>query len=192
MAFLGELGLDGSLRGVPGTVVLAEALEGYWLVVPPDCADEAVLAGPAGVRTAPTLGLLVDRLAGRRPWSGGPGASRTETGAAPARPPGSRRVDRPVPDHGMQPEGWDLADVRGQWLARRAVEGVATGGHHVLLVGPPGSGKTLVARCLPGLLPDLDRPTALKVTRIQSVAGLGLPPGGLAGRPPFRSPHRGA
>jgi magnesium chelatase family protein len=77
-------------------------------------------------------------------------------------------------------------------MARRAIEVAATGGHHLLLVGPPGSGKTMMARCLPGLLPDLDHATALEVTRIHSVAGSALPPGGLVGRPPFRAPHHGA
>ncbi len=85
----------------------------------------------------------------------------------------------------------DLSDVRGQHLARRALEVAAAGGHHLLMVGPPGSGKTMLATRLPGLLPPLDRSTALETTRVHSVAGLPLPPTGLVSRPPFRSPHHG-
>ena len=193
MAFLGELGLDGSLRGVPGTVVLAEALDRFRLVVSSDRADEAVLAGQSAVRTARTLRALVDQLAGSRPWSGGPGpVGRTDEGRSAVRARAPRRGVSGSGDRGSEHEGSDLAAVRGQRLARRAVEVAATGGHHILLVGPPGSGKTMVAACLPGLLPDLDRATALEVTRIQSVAGFELPPGGLVVRPPFRAPHHNA
>jgi len=184
LAFIGELGLDGSLRGVPGTVVLAEALGGYRLVVPAESAGEAVLAGQPDVRTAPNLRSLVDRLGRRAPW--------TEDGAAPGP---VTRVDIPASASRRSnagPAGADMEQVRGQRVARRALEVSATGGHHVLLVGPPGSGKTMFATCLPGLLPDLDRATALEVTRIHSVAGLPLPTGGLIDRPPFRSPHHGA
>jgi magnesium chelatase family protein len=81
--------------------------------------------------------------------------------------------------------------VRGQRLARRALEVAAAGGHHLLMVGPPGSGKTMLASRLPGLLPALPRSTALEVTRIHSVAGLTLPPNGLIERPSFRAPHHG-
>ena len=80
----------------------------------------------------------------------------------------------------------DLSDVRGQRWARRALEVAAAGGHHLLMVGPPGSGKTMLATRLPGLLPALDRSTALETTRVHSVAGLPLPPTGLVSRPPFR------
>jgi magnesium chelatase family protein len=189
MAFVGELGLDGSLRGVPGTVVLAESLEGFNLVVPAESAFEARLARESGIRTAPTLRELVDRLKGRRPW-----LDPVEPELAPALAPESALAsasgDRPIP--ASRRPRLDLADVRGQRLARRALEVAAAGGHHLLLVGPPGSGKTMLATRLPGLLPDLTRSTALEVTRIQSVAGLPLPPSGLIDRPPFRAPHHGA
>jgi magnesium chelatase family protein len=187
VAFVGELGLDGSLRGVPGTVVLAEALRDYRLVVATESAREAGLAGNSDVRAAGTLGALIDRLSGRRPW----------TQAAPALSPRSSREGRSVqgpPSGGggivSDPE-LDLSDVRGQRLARRALEVAAAGGHHLLMVGPPGSGKSMLANRLPGLLPPLDRSTALEVTRVHSVAGLPLSPAGLIDRPPLRAPHHG-
>jgi magnesium chelatase family protein len=180
MAFVGELGLDGSLRGVPGTVVLAEALGSHVLVVPEVCAAEAGLSGEHSIRSAPNLAALVERLQGRQRWE------------PPRRLPGPH----PIPAdqvRGVSPADYpDLSDVRGQRWARRALEVAASGGHHLLLVGPPGSGKTMLANRLPGLLPSLDKSTALEASRVHSVAGLPLPPGGLMVRPPFRAPHHGA
>ncbi len=92
---------------------------------------------------------------------------------------------------GARAPGPDLADVRGQRVARLALEVAAAGGHHVLMVGPPGAGKTMLARRLPELLPPLERATALDVTRIYSAAGLAIGLG-LIERPPFRAPHHGA
>jgi magnesium chelatase family protein len=82
--------------------------------------------------------------------------------------------------------------VRGHPAARLALEVAAAGGHHLLLVGPPGSGKTMLARRLPGLLPDLEPAAALEATRVHSAAGMPLPPDGLVRRPPLRAPHHGA
>lgn len=174
MAFVGELGLDGSLRGLAGTVVLAEALRGQVLVVPGVSGGEANLSREDPVRSVHDLRTLVDCLIGRRSWP-----ALEPRHAAPASDVAGRTVG-------------DLSDIRGQRFGRRALEVAAAGGHHILLVGPPGSGKTMLANRLAGLLPGLPRSIALEVSRVHSVAGLPLPRGGLIVRPPFRAPHHGA
>src|SRR5207302_2144087 len=122
------------------------------------------------VQTAPRLADVIDGLQGVRPWP-----------EPPPLPPPPPAVAEP-----------DLAEVRGQPFARLAAEVAAAGGHHLLLVGPPGAGKTMLARRIPGLLPSLDDEQALEVTRIHSVAGLAGSSHGLVRRPPFRAPHHGA
>ena len=149
VAFIGELGLDGSIRSVPGVVPLVDAVTEPTVVVAAGCAREASVVGRHRVRTAPSLSSLVDCLRGRQAW---------------AEPPIPSIAD----DNPREP---DLVDVRGQRLGRFAMEVAAAGGHHVLLTGPPGAGKTMLARRLPGLLPPLSPAEALEVTRIHSAAG---------------------
>ena len=166
---LGELALDGRLRGTRGTLSLAEAA---WragataLVCAADAAPEAALVAGLAVLAAPDLPAAVAWLRGD-----------TLPPAAPAPPDPDERADG------------DLADVRGQLLARRALEIAAAGAHHALLVGPPGCGKSMLARRLPGLLPPLEPHEALTVTRLHSIAGLRPPGRGLARARPFRAPH---
>lgn len=171
LGFLGELGLDGSLRRFAGVVPLVDAVGGDAVVVPAECAREAALVGRP-VRPVRNLADLLTALRGDGPWP-----------------------DPPPPDivaaTSRQREP-DLSDVRGHPVARLALEVAAAGAHHVLLVGPPGSGKTMLAQRLVGLLPDLDQAQALEATRAHSAAGMVLPPEGLIRRPPLRAPHHGA
>jgi magnesium chelatase family protein len=170
IAFVGELGLDGALRPVVGALPLVDAITADEVVVPPGSLVEARLVGRHKVRAVGSLGQLVAVLRGDEPWP-----------------------DIDVPEAPVDPGPQvDLAEVRGQPLARRALEVSAAGGHHLLMIGPPGAGKTMLARRLPGLLPALSDAQALQATRIHSSAGVGLPVGGLVRRPPFRSPHHGA
>jgi magnesium chelatase family protein len=169
-AFLGELGLDGAVRPVHGTICLTEALGEGALVLPEASVEEARLVGNRPLHPVRTLAEVVACLRGEQPWSL-PGPA-----VGPAPPP-------PQPD---------LADVRGQPVARFALEVAAAGGHHLLMLGPPGAGKTMLASRLPGLLPPLGDREALETTRIHSAGGFGLPCGGLVRHPPFRAPHHGA
>ena len=166
MSFLGELGLDGSIRRVPGVLPLVDALPDGLVVVPASCAMEAALVRRSSARCAATLRGLVAVLRGEEGWP--------------------QLATQPVKDD--ETPGPDLADVRGQTLGRLALEVAAAGGHHLLLVGPPGAGKTMLAARLPGLLPPLEVKQALEVTRIHSAAGIPLPAGVLVRRPPLRAP----
>ena len=166
LAYLGELGLDGSVRPMTGVVPLAAALEPGELVVADANAVEADVVGRHVVRTAANLPEIIACLNGAEPWG---------------RPP-SRRDDEPE-------RGPDLSDVRGNVVARFALEVAAAGGHHLLFVGPPGAGKTMLADRMCGILGALDDDTAIEATTIHSAAGEPLPAGGLIRRPPFRAPH---
>ena len=169
IAFLGELGLDGTIRRVPGIVPLVAALRARAFVVPRACAAEAALVASGGVLAADSLARAVGALRGLEQWC--------------VPPPVCEHVSLPPPE---------LADVRGQPMARKAVEIAAAGGHHLLLVGPPGAGKTMIAQRMAGLLPPLDHDTAIEATMIHSAAGVPLPPGGLVRLPPLRAPHHTA
>jgi magnesium chelatase family protein len=168
-AAIGELALDGRLRGVRGTLGLAEAT---WragatdLLCATPSAPEAALV--AGLRVMP-VATLNDAAA----WLRG-GELPAQAAAAPDGEPGSTD---------------DLLDVRGQAVARRALEIAAAGGHHLLMVGPPGAGKSMLAKRLPGILPGMTPEEALTVTRLHSAAGSRAPGLGLMVRRPFRAPH---
>ena len=167
--FLGELGLTGELRAVDGVLpaALATAQAGRRLIVPAGNGAEAALASQVEAGTARTLLEVCAQLDGRK--------SLPLAEAAP-----SLRGEQP-----------DLADVRGQAHARRALEIAAAGGHHLLLIGPPGCGKTLLASRLPGLLPEATEAEALEAAAIASVSGRGLDPTRWRDRP-FRAPHHTA
>ena len=164
---IGELGLDGAVRPVAGMVSLVDAQASTTVVVPNASAAEARLVGRHQVRAVTRLSEVVLALKGEGAWPDPP-----DPPAAPPEPPAP-----------------DLADVRGQPVARQALEIAAAGGHHLLLIGPPGAGKTMLARRLPGLLPPLSQPEALAATRVFSAAGVPVPGGVLVTRPPFRAPH---
>ena len=168
-ALCGELSLSGELR--PGRGSLAAAVgarsAGYArLLVPVANAPEAALVDGVEVYGIPTLARLADLLHGR--WM--PALAR------PAVPDVRDRAHEP-----------DLADVRGQEDAKRALEIAAAGGHNLLMIGPPGAGKTMLARRLPGILPPPSFEEALEVTQVHSAAGVGN--GRLATERPFRAPH---
>jgi magnesium chelatase family protein len=170
--YLGELSLDGTVRqtnGILPLVALARERRLRRVFVPAVNAREAALVDGVEVLPLGSLRELVQHLTGERPIT-------PHTSPAP-------------PEPIEPPQATDLADVRGQEHAKRALEVAAAGGHNALMVGPPGAGKTLLARCLPSILPPLSLDEALEVTKIYSICGLLRPEEPLIRWRPFRAPH---
>ena len=169
-AFVGEVGLTGQVRPVRGMLSMAlaaRALGVQRLFVPADNAPEATLAGGLEVYPVESVQQLLSHLTGREPIS-----------PAPAWEPASGAESLP-----------DFADVKGQQHVKRALEIAAAGGHHILMVGPPGSGKSMLAKRLPSILPEMTRGEALESTKIWSVQGLTGRERPLLTQRPFRAPH---
>jgi magnesium chelatase family protein len=167
---LGELGLDGSLAPVAGILpaALAASERGQGLICPAASGGEAAWAGALEILAPRNLLALVNHFKGSQVLSP-PEPRLAEAAASPL----------------------DLRDIKGQETAKRALEVAAAGGHHMLMVGPPGAGKSMLASRLPGLLPPLDPGEALEISMIHSVAGL-LTDGRLLRQRPFRDPHHSA
>ncbi len=172
---LGELSLDAKIRSVSGVLPAAMHAaandDGYGsrLICPKDCGGEAAWAGDIEILAPGDLLSLINHIKG------------------------TQILTQPEPvlcEQGIM-AGPDMADVRGQETAKRALEIAAAGGHNLLMVGPPGSGKSMLASCLPSILPPLSPREALEVSMIHSLAG-GLPNGGLIKDRPFRDPHHSA
>lgn len=168
---MGELALDGRITPVQGVLLgaLHGASLGLGLICPEACGHEAAWAGDhVPLIAAPDLLSLIQHLKGQETLP----------------PPPSPTVVQP-------PRFSDLKDIKGQETAKRALEVAAAGGHHMLMVGTPGAGKSMLATRLTGLLPALEPESALEVTMIHSLAGT-LPEGGLITYPPYRAPHHSA
>lgn len=170
-AAMGELALDGTIGPVAGVLpaALACSERELGLVCPASQGAEASWAGATEALAAPDLRSLIAHFQGRQALS-------------PPPPPA------PMP---REARGACLSEVRGQESAKRAIEIAAAGSHNLLMIGPPGSGKSMLAARLPGLLPDLTPAEALEVSLVRSVAG-GLEAGRISARPPFRDPHHSA
>jgi magnesium chelatase family protein len=181
--FYGELGLGGELKSVRGLLLAAThaARDGHSMILPRADADEALLLGEGQIYAASHLTEVREHLSGHRPLG------RCSTGRGVTHPLNARA-------HASVTFGaacGDLADVRGQWQAKRALLVAAAGSHSLLMVGPPGSGKSMLAQRLPALLPSLPPPDALEVASIAAVSAQGFDPRRW-GQRPFRAPHHTA
>ncbi|QIE56099.1 YifB family Mg chelatase-like AAA ATPase [Pikeienuella piscinae] len=167
---MGELSLDGRIGAVAGALpaALAAAEAERDFICPAVCGPEAAIVGAVRVLAPETLVALINHFSGRQPLAAPEPLAPTNDGALK-----------------------DLADVRGQEMARRALEVAAAGGHNMLMIGPPGAGKSMLAERLPGILPPMEPGEALEVSMIHSVAGL-IRDGRIPRRRPFLDPHYGA
>ena len=165
-AFVAELGLDGSLRPAPGMAPLVACIGDRPIVVGDSALVESALARPDALKPVRSLAELMAVLRAEIAWPD---------------------IDVPVVEV-VRDTVPDLSDVRGQSLARVALEVAAAGAHHMLMIGPPGAGKSMLAKRLPGILPRLDPESAFEVAMVRSAAGLAVD-GCVATSPPFRAPH---